>query len=122
MVRSVARRVLVGAMAMMAAAVVAAPAASASIAPSLTLDQSGGTAAGSTVNLGMDLKFAPSGSDSPKDLTLSLPAGLLANASIDGGACLHTSTPVAACQVGTGTATAAPVAVPGLPIPLPITS
>ena len=35
---------------------------------------------------------------------MSLPAGLLANASIDGGACLTSSTaPVAACQVGSGT-------------------
>src|SRR5437763_2636194 len=123
MVRSIARRVALGAVVAMAAAAAMAPAASASITPSLTLDQSGGTAAGSTVNLGMDLKFAPSGSDSPKDLTLSLPAGLLADASIDGGACLHTSTPMAACQVGTGTATAAPVVlgIPGLPISLPIT-
>jgi uncharacterized membrane protein YgcG len=123
MVRSIARRVALGAVVAIAAAAALAPAASASITPSLTLDQSGGTAAGSTVNLGMDLKFAPSGSDSPKDLTLSLPAGLLADASIDGGACLHTSTPMAACQVGTGTATAAPVVlgIPGLPISLPIT-
>src|SRR5437868_1389346 len=42
-----------------------APPASASITPSLTLDQSAGTAAASSVDLGIDLKFAPSGSDSP---------------------------------------------------------
>jgi hypothetical protein len=118
MVKATARRVLLCA-AVAAAAAAAAPAASASITPSLTLDQSAGMAAGSTVNLGMDLKFAPSGSDSPKDLTLNLPAGLLANASIDGGACLHTNTPMAACQVGTGTVTAVPV-VAGLPVPTPV--
>jgi hypothetical protein len=106
-----------------ATAAILAPAASASITPSLTLVQSGGTTAGSTVNLGTDLKFAPTGGDSPKDLTLSLPAGLLANAAIDGGACLRTSTPIPACQVGSGTATAAPVVlgVQGLPISLPVT-
>ncbi len=88
-----------------------APAAAASITPSLTLSQSSSNEhAGSTVNLPVDLKFAPSpATDSPKDLTLSLPPGLLANASIDGGACLNTSTPIPACQVGTGTVTAAPI-------------
>jgi hypothetical protein len=99
------RRVLIG-LAVGLAAVIFAPAASATITPTLSLDQSGGTKAASTVNLGMDIGFAPSGSDSPKDLTLGLPAGLLANASIDGGACLHTQTPMAACQVGSGTVTA----------------
>jgi hypothetical protein len=89
-----------------------APAASATITPTLTLDQSAGTAAGSTANLGVDLKFAPGGSDSPKNLTLSLPAGLLANASIDGGKCLTTKTPIAACQVGSGTVTATSLGVP----------
>jgi hypothetical protein len=101
----------------------AAP-ASASITPALTLNQSAGTAAGSTVNLGVDLTFAPSGSDSPRDMTLVLPAGLLANASIDGGACLKSATPAAACQVGSGTVSASDivlgVAVP-LPHPLPVT-
>jgi uncharacterized membrane protein YgcG len=117
------RRTLIAVLVAIATAAVAAPAASASITPSLSLDQSSGTAAGSTVNLGLDLKFAPSGADSPKDLTLSLPAGLLANASIEGGACLHTTTPIAACQVGAGTATAAPVVlgIPGLPLSLPVT-
>ena len=97
------------------ATVVLAPAASASISPAVTLDQSAGTQAGSTADLGMDLKFAPSGSDSPKDLTLSLPPGLLANASVGGGACLRTSQPTPACQVGTGQATATLL---GLPVSL----
>ncbi len=71
-----------------------------------------------SANLGIDVSFSPSSGDSPKDLTVILPPGLLANAAIDGGACLSntSSTPVAACQVGTGTVTAA-----GLGIPLPIT-
>jgi hypothetical protein len=90
-----------------------APGASAAITPTLTLNQSvdtsSGTAAGSTADLGMDLMFAPTGTDSPQDLTLSLPPGLLANASIDGGACLKTATPVAACNVGSGTVTASPI-------------
>ena len=53
-------------------------------------------------NLGIDVSFSPSSGDSPKDLTVVLPPGLLANSAIDGGACLSsTSTaPVAACQIG----------------------
>jgi hypothetical protein len=99
------RRVFVG-LSVGAAFAGFAPVASATITPALTLDQSAGTRAGSTVNLGMDLTFSPSSGDSPKDMTLSLPAGLLANASIDGGACLRASAPTAACQVGSGTVTA----------------
>jgi hypothetical protein len=118
MVQAIAQRMLVG-LAVGLVAVALAPAASASISPAVTLDQSAGTTAASTANLGMDLKFAPSGSDSPKDLGLSLPAGLLANASIDGGACLHNRTPIAACQVGTGTATATPTMLP-VPVAVPL--
>ena len=72
MLHATGRRILAGVAGGLVAMVIA-PAASASIAPALTLDQSAGTTAGSTVNLGMDLKFAPSGGDSPKDLSLSLP-------------------------------------------------
>src|SRR6185437_11708323 len=99
------RRVLTG-LAIGLTAVVLAPAASASVTPALSLDQRGGTQAASTVPLGMNLSFSPSGSDSPKDLTITLPPGLLANASINGGACLKTSTPTSACQVGSGTVSA----------------
>ena len=85
---------------------VLAPVAGASISPTLTLDQSAGTTAGSTVNLGLTLKFAPSGSDSPDSMSLVLPPGLLANASIDGGSCLTTKDLTdGACQVGNGTVT-----------------
>ena len=97
-----------------------APGAWASITPTLTLDQSGGTAAGSTANLGVDLKFAPTGTDSPDAMTLLLPPGLLANASIDGGACLATADlNDSACQVGTGTVTAD--AYGTIPITTPVT-
>jgi hypothetical protein len=116
-VRGKGQRVLAG-LAVGIAALGVAPGASASISPTVTLDQSAGTSAGSSVNLGMDLKFAPSSGDSPKDLTIGLPPGLLSNASIDGGACLKTATPMAPCQVGTGTATAS---VLGISMPVPLT-
>jgi hypothetical protein len=85
----------------------AAPGAGASVMPTLTLDQSAGSAAGSFANLGMDLKFSPSAGDSPEQLTINLPPGLLANASIDGGACLASvDLNDGACQVGGGVVTA----------------
>src|SRR6202007_2123102 len=105
--RSVRRSALAGALAV-AFITMLAPAAGASITPTITLDQSGGTAAGQTANLGVDLKFAPTASDSPDDLTLNLPPGLLANASIDGGACLQSADlNDSACQVGSGIVTVA---------------
>jgi hypothetical protein len=83
-----------------------ASSASASVTPALTLDQSAGTAAGSSANLGVDLTFSPSSGDSPKQLALDLPPGLLANAAIDGGACLVTTDLAdSACQIGSGTVT-----------------
>ena len=99
-----------------------APAAGASITPSLSLDQSAGKAAGSTASLGLDLRFSDTGTDSPHHLTLSLPAGLLANASIDGGACLRTAnTSGSACKVGSGTVTANPdVLLIGVPASLSV--
>jgi hypothetical protein len=106
----------------LAAALVAAVipiSASAAIAPSVSLTQTS-TAAGSKADVGLDIKFVPTGSDSPKDLTVKLPAGLLANAAIDGGACLKATTETSACQIGSGTVTATPLGLP-LPISLPIT-
>ena len=85
--------------------------AAASITPSLTAAPSS-TAAGSSVSLSTDVKFAPTSTDSPKDLTLSLPAGLLSDASINGGACLKATSPTPACQVGTGTVTASSLGIP----------
>jgi hypothetical protein len=70
--------------------------------------------------LGVDLKFAPTGGDSPERLTLDLPAGLLADASIYGGACLRSADLTdAACQVGGGTVTAD--AYGAIPITTPVT-
>jgi hypothetical protein len=96
-----------------------APAASASIGtPALTLTPSSVTAA-STGNLGTDIIFNPSGGDSVKNLALQLPAGVIANASIDNGACLNSSTPQAACVVGTGTVTATENILLPIPLSLP---
>ncbi len=95
-------------------------AAGAAITPAISLDQSAGKTAGSTANLGVDLQFAPSGSDSPDHMTLNLPPGLLANASINNGACLKTvDLDDSACQVGSGTVTA--YAFGTVPVPANVT-
>lgn len=97
-----------------------APSAMASITPAISLDQSAGKAAGATANLGVDLTFAPSGSDSPASMTLSLPPGLLADASLAGGACLKTADlNDSTCEVGSGTVTA--YAYGSVPIPTNVT-
>ncbi|MGH2860759.1 MAG: hypothetical protein ACRDLT_04535 [Solirubrobacteraceae bacterium] len=85
--------------------------AQAAITPSLGLDQSAGTQAGASQNLSMDVKFNNAAtypvSDTPEHLTINLPPGLLANADINGGACLTTADlSDTNCQVGTGTVTA----------------
>lgn len=67
---------------------------------SLSLDQSAGTMAGSSPAIGFDEKF---GGEGVKSVSLALPPGLLANESIAGGECLLSSSPNAACQVGSGT-------------------
>jgi hypothetical protein len=85
------------------------------VTPAMTLNQSAGHTAGATANLGLDLKFTNTGTDSPRHLTIELPAGLLADASIDGGACLqakHVSG--STCQVGSGTVTATADPIPGV--------
>ena len=111
---------VVSAIALCAAAGGLAPSARASVSPSLSLDQSAGTTAGSLENLGVDLKFASTGSDSPQRLTLDLPPGLLADASINGGACLRSADLTdAACQVGSGTVTAD--AYGAIPVTTPVT-
>jgi hypothetical protein len=98
-----------------------APAARASTKPGLTLDQSAGHAAGAAANLGLDLKFTDTGTDSPRNLAIDLPPGLLANAAIDGGACLRTrDVSGSTCQVGTGSVTATPDLVGLLNLPLPV--
>ena len=96
------------------------PTAGAAITPAISLDQSAGTVAGSTANLGVDLTFAPTGTDSPDHMTLNLPPGLLANASVNGGSCLTTADlDDTACQVGSGVVTAD--AFGTVPIPTSVT-
>jgi hypothetical protein len=97
-----------------------APGAWASATPTLSLDQSAGTTAGATANLGMTLNFADSTGDSPDNMAINLPPGLLANANLDGGACLKTADLTDTnCQVGSGTVTAN--ALDAVPVPLPVT-
>jgi hypothetical protein len=115
-VEAIRRRLLAGLIAGMAA-LVPAPVATASITPSVTVSPST-VNAGSSVQFGTDLKFSPSSGDSPKDLTLILPPGVLSDASIAGGACLQSATPIPQCQVGTGTVTVSPGG--GVPISLAI--
>ncbi len=113
------RIVLVGALAVSGLATMATSAV-ASVAPAITLDQSAGRTAGSTANLGVDLTFAPSGGDSPDHMTLNLPPGLLANASINHGACLVAADlNDSACEVGSGTVTA--YAYGSVPVPTNVT-
>lgn len=111
--KAVAARVLaalIGVLGMAALAPVAG-ASAATVTPSLTLSQPA-TQAGSRQSLGTDMTLAYSNSgDSVKDLTLTLPPGLLADASIDGGQCLKTTTLTSACQVGSGTVKAVATAV-----------
>jgi hypothetical protein len=83
---------------------VSASAASAAITPSVSPGSSAAVTAGATGNLGLALKFAPTGNDTPKDVTLNLPPGLLANAALDNGGCLQTTDiQTSTCQVGSGT-------------------
>ena len=87
----------------LAAMAAVAPVASASITPTITPASTAPVAAGSTGSLGLDLKFAPSSGDSPDAVTLNLPAGVLANTSVDGGACLQTADITGStCQIGSG--------------------
>jgi hypothetical protein len=88
-------------------ALLALPAvASATITPSLTVTPTNTTAGTNPATVGFDAKFAPApATDGVKDVAFSLPPGLIANATLAGGACLISTTPQAACQVGTGTVT-----------------
>ena len=82
--------------------------ASATITPTLTVTPTNTTAGTNPATVGFDAKFAPTTvptQDGVKDLTFSLPSGLIANANLAGGACLISTAPQAACQVGTGTVT-----------------
>jgi hypothetical protein len=75
--------------------------------PSLTLDQSAGTTAGSNPAIGFDETFTSHTGDGATSDSSALPPGLLGNENIAGGACLASSSPNPACQIGTGTLTLA---------------
>ena len=93
---------LIGLLAAVAAAAFPA-AATASIAPGISLNQSAGTTAGSTVPTGFAMNFNPKLGDSVRDLTLSFPPGFLINLQVNGGVCLGSSTPNPLCEIGAGT-------------------
>jgi uncharacterized membrane protein YgcG len=121
---STLRRLLAAATALTAAAALAPAAHAASSTASMSLNQGAGTSAGADHDLGLNLTFANNpATDSPKSLTLNLPAGLLANAAQDGGKCLNQNLiGNAACEVGTGTVEASldVVGIIGLPASVPI--
>ncbi len=82
---------------------VSASGASAAITPSISSTTATPLTAGGTGNVELTLKFAPTSTDSPKDLTLNLPPGLLTNAAIDSGGCLQTTDiQSSTCQIGSG--------------------
>jgi len=101
--------------AMLVGAVMAifAVAANATIAPKLTLNQSAGTAAGSSPAIAMNVDFTPLsgvagdllgevGGDSVKNVTFAFPKGFMVNLDLDGGACVVASTPIPSCHIGSG--------------------
>jgi hypothetical protein len=96
------RRALLGLVTAVAAFAVLPATALADFTPSLSLNQTAGTTAGSSPTTGFDAKFASTTGDTVKDVALVLPPGLLANENIAGGACLLSGTPSASCQVGSG--------------------
>lgn len=87
-------------------------AASATLSPSLTVNEGAGSAAASTSSVGFAVSFNPSTGDAVKNLSIDLPPGLLVNEETDGGACLSATAPVAACQIGSGDAVITGVATP----------
>src|ERR1700722_17960414 len=96
-----------------------ASAASAAITPSVSPSSSAALTAGATGNLGLTLKFAPTGNDTPQDVNLNLPGGLLASPLIDIDACLQTTDiETTTCQVGSGTVDA--VRDGAIPVPTPV--
>lgn len=96
------RSVLIGLLAAAATAVFA-PAALATITPRLAIEQSAGTAAGSSVATGFDIKANTTVTDRLSSLTMGFPAGLLVNLNMNGGACVNSASPTPTCELGTGT-------------------
>ena len=103
------RRALAG-IVVIAGLAACAPAASAAINPSVSVTTPTPAAAGSSGSLGLDLKFNPTSGSAPDSVTLNLPPGVLANASIDNGQCIKTAisdfSNDGACQIGSGVVTA----------------
>lgn len=87
-------------------------AASATLAPTVTVNESAGNAAASQRSLGLTLGLNQSPGDAVKTLSLDLPPGLLIDEETDGGACLGAVSPAAACQIGSGTAVIAGASTP----------
>ncbi len=106
-----ARLILTGLLLVAAAAFPAT--AGANLVPNLTVNQTAGTVAGSHTPTGFDVRLNPSLGDAVQAISIAFPAGLLVDESIDNGACLASGAPVAACQIGAGTAT-----IGGVPTPM----
>src|SRR5271163_1078435 len=105
------RSALIGPL-IVAATAIFAPVASATISPGLTLEQGGGTTAGSSVATGFDINSHATIADSLETLTVGLPAGLLVNLNQNGGSCLASAAPTPLCEIARGTingATGTPV-------------
>jgi hypothetical protein len=117
--RQVIRRHALAFIGVLAGVAAGAPGASAAINPSMSVTTPTPVAAGSTGSLGLDLRFSPTGTDSPDTVVLNLPPGVLADAALDNGQCI--TTPVtdfsddAACQLGSGVVTAEALGV--VPVP-----
>jgi hypothetical protein len=79
--------------------------ASANISPQVGVVQPTGNAGGSTSTAGILISFNQTGTDAVRDLSVTLPEGLLFNLETNGGACLTATAPTVACQIGSGTAT-----------------
>lgn len=104
----VTQRALLVLLAVLALIVAVPAAASASIMPALTLSPSS-VSAGATQALAFNLSFSHSSGDYATSLSLTLPPGLLLDLGLNGGACLNSATSATGCELGTVTATPAPV-------------
>ena len=85
--------------------------ASAALAPTLTVNESG-TAAGSTGSVRLAINFNQTAGDAVRNMTIALPPGLLINEEMDNGACLNAGGPTPPCEIGSGTAVIAGVTTP----------
>lgn len=86
--------------------------ASASVAPTLSLNEGAGDAAASTGALGFAISFHQSAGDAVSTASIILPLGLLINENLDNGTCLSAGAPLPACAIGAGDAVIAGVSTP----------